>query len=300
MRAAAMGVALAMLCLGAACDDSQRVCVPNQSLLCPCAGGATGVQSCNESGSGFTPCECGTTGQPDAVVTADTSLPDAGIADDGAPDVSAPDASSDGSGDCVADVQKKCDGQSVYWYDSCGKRGDKVESCAVGTVCETGACVSNCTPHASKSCVGNHVFWFDACGGQESVAESCDDLQYCVNASCVKPVYDGKWYIESVTPNDPTFQGTYFVLKVDGTVATLDEPDAPTPQTFTGTISGHTMKVKGTKSGSLGGEVTTDIIANFSAPSDLKGQPPPVVFEGTWIDSVVGFPLSWKIKGTRQ
>jgi hypothetical protein len=329
MKLAMAWVAVAMAALGAACGDEARVCIPNQSLLCACAGGTTSVQSCNEAGTGFTPCQCGGAGQPDVTVT-----PDSGGADAGTDACDASDRFDhreclgqdvfwfDGCGGkadfvetcaggqacsggkcvgagCVPDVQKKCEGQSVYWFDSCGNRGDKVESCGAGEACADGACFGNCVPHASKKCSGNDVFWFDGCDAQESVAEACDDLQYCVNASCVKPVYNGKWYIESQTPNDPTFQATFFELVVDGTNVTLSEPDAPVPQTFTGTLSGHTIKVTGSSSGILGPTKTT-IIANFFAPTDLKGQPPPITMDGSWLEEAAGFPLSWKIKGTRQ
>jgi hypothetical protein len=40
-------------------DDIGEACVPGQTIACACAGGASGVQSCNDIGSGFDACSCG-------------------------------------------------------------------------------------------------------------------------------------------------------------------------------------------------------------------------------------------------
>jgi len=42
-------------------------------------------------------------------------------------------------GECVGDVEQKCDGHNLYWYDSCGAQGDLVQECPLG--CEDGTCI---------------------------------------------------------------------------------------------------------------------------------------------------------------
>ncbi len=44
---------------GASTGSGEMVCVPGKVETCPCAGGGSGVQACNEDGTGFEACECG-------------------------------------------------------------------------------------------------------------------------------------------------------------------------------------------------------------------------------------------------
>lgn len=48
---------LAFMWLAAACGDSEeRACIPNETAVCLFAGGGSGVQTCEQDGSGFGPC----------------------------------------------------------------------------------------------------------------------------------------------------------------------------------------------------------------------------------------------------
>ena len=42
---------------------------------------------------------------------------------------------------CLPNVSKECSGNNIYWFDSCGLRGDKAENCGIG-FCEKGKCVT--------------------------------------------------------------------------------------------------------------------------------------------------------------
>jgi hypothetical protein len=58
---------------------------------------------------------------------------------------------------CKAEDEKRCDGDAVYWFDSCGQRGDKVTDCPHG--CENASC-KDCTPVCDDRICGP-----DGCGG---------------------------------------------------------------------------------------------------------------------------------------
>lgn len=49
----------------AGCKDEEPGCVPGRQLGCACRDGSQGVQLCNDDGSGFEACECGSTPEPD-------------------------------------------------------------------------------------------------------------------------------------------------------------------------------------------------------------------------------------------
>ena len=63
---------------------------------------------------------------------------------------------------CESEHEKKCYGGDVYWYDSCGDRGNRYDSCGSNETCSDGRCVEQEHEEECSSgcCSGN-------CGGQE-------------------------------------------------------------------------------------------------------------------------------------
>lgn len=61
-RLRVIGFVAAALCLGACSSAPMQVCVPGKSEACTGPGGCAGGQRCNDQGTGFGACECGSTG----------------------------------------------------------------------------------------------------------------------------------------------------------------------------------------------------------------------------------------------
>jgi hypothetical protein len=65
---------------------------------------------------------------------------------------------------CAPAVEKRCRDNSVWWFDSCGKKGDLVEECG-DLVCDDAQCVSTPVPCDEP--------WVFACQGQDGVKTRC-------------------------------------------------------------------------------------------------------------------------------
>ncbi len=101
-----------------------------------------------------------------------------------------------GSSQCQSNAERKCMGNDLYWFDSCGKQETLIETCPVA--CSAGACTTAadsgnpggnpgtgnqvCTSHSTQLCVGNDLFWQDSCGQQQEKAETCKFG--CENSQC--------------------------------------------------------------------------------------------------------------------
>ena len=60
-----------------------------------------------------------------------------------------------GSGGCTPHAERVCDGEGVYWRDSCGALEERIELCEGGEVCvqgERGEAMCACVPEASTIC----------------------------------------------------------------------------------------------------------------------------------------------------
>lgn len=71
------GLAIVTIITIAACvgdSGTPTKCTPNQQFTCTCPAGQTSTQSCNQDGTGFTPCQCGTSNLDSG--TADTGTND--------------------------------------------------------------------------------------------------------------------------------------------------------------------------------------------------------------------------------
>ncbi len=85
------------------------------------------------------------------------------------------------SQNCEEEDYKECYSGDVYWYDSCGVRGQIYDACAASETCANGACSGNCSNDCStngaKQCSGNG---YRTCGNYDS--DSC--LEWSTVVAC--------------------------------------------------------------------------------------------------------------------
>lgn len=91
---------------------------------------------------------------------------------------------------CSDHVEKKCDGGSVYWYDSCGDRQEEYDRCESDEVCESFECVRVCDEGfiGEKLCSGSEVvqqYQSNDCSTDIKSIEQCDHA--CENSICTSP-----------------------------------------------------------------------------------------------------------------
>jgi hypothetical protein len=78
---------------------------------------------------------------------------------------------------CTSHNYYECSGEgNVYWYDSCDYREEVKDYCAVGEVCESGACVSD-TP-TEPACGDNFREAGEYCDGVDIAGETCSSFGY--------------------------------------------------------------------------------------------------------------------------
>lgn len=91
--------------------------------------------------------------------------------------------------ECVPRDSKRCYGNNLYWFDSCGNPEELDEYCGSDKECVEDECVTtSCVSHYSKKCVYDTVYWYDSCDRQEGVANICLTDYKCSNGECVKAV----------------------------------------------------------------------------------------------------------------
>jgi len=100
---------------------------------------------------------------------------------------------------CSSHADKKCSGDSVYWYDSCGDKQDEYERCESDEVCSGASCTRVCDDGfiGEKLCRGNEIvqqYQTGDCSTEIKVLETCDNG--CDNAVCIVP--------QCSTCSDPT------------------------------------------------------------------------------------------------
>jgi uncharacterized repeat protein (TIGR01451 family) len=113
---------------------------------------------------------------------------------------------------CTDHASKKCAGNTVYWYDSCGNKQELVQTCSQNQTCSNGACIdqpiacstdAQCGTNAftgSPFCQGNNVYQnyitykCNSAGTPASYCSnstvsqlkaSCTANQTCSNGSCI-------------------------------------------------------------------------------------------------------------------
>ncbi len=77
---------------------------------------------------------------------------------------------------CQANSGKACGSDNIlYWFDSCGNRGEQAENCSPGT-CSNDSCVA-CAPDCTGKQCGD-----DGCGQN---CGTCDGGKTCQDSHCV-------------------------------------------------------------------------------------------------------------------
>lgn len=89
---------------------------------------------------------------------------------------------------CKSNTERRCVGDKIYWYNSCGSRGDIYKSCSSNQYCSDAQCITKqpeCTSKKYKECDNNQVYWFDSCGKKEELVVACTSSQYCADGQCL-------------------------------------------------------------------------------------------------------------------
>ena len=99
---------------------------------------------------------------------------------------------------CSYHSSERCNGNYLYWYDSCGNQQDVAQYCVngcYGNSCQYNNSVnnnynnynnySNCTYHAYKLCSGNNIYWYDSCNNQQDLYSPCTNGLVCQYGQCV-------------------------------------------------------------------------------------------------------------------
>ena len=97
-------------------------------------------------------------------------------------------------GNCTYHAYKLCQGNSIYWYDSCDNQQDLYFACNNGQTCQFGQCVafaqnynvpvSNYVAYYKTACSGGSVYWFDSLGIASGLYKNCQDVNSCTIDSC--------------------------------------------------------------------------------------------------------------------
>ncbi|MEA3248135.1 MAG: hypothetical protein U9Q73_00340 [Nanoarchaeota archaeon] len=91
---------------------------------------------------------------------------------------------------CVDHTTKSCEGNSVYWFDSCGERQEEYERCESDENCEGDRCVRFCEEKfiGSKLCSGLNIvqqYQYSDCTTNIRTVETCQ--HGCENSQCKNP-----------------------------------------------------------------------------------------------------------------
>ena len=94
---------------------------------------------------------------------------------------------------CSDHAERKCSGDSVYWYDSCGDRQEEYERCESDEECSGSSCVRVCDDGfiGEKLCSGSQVvqqYQTSDCSTDIRTIEQCD--YNCENSVCTVPQCD--------------------------------------------------------------------------------------------------------------
>ena len=94
---------------------------------------------------------------------------------------------------CNSHAYRLCEGNSIYWYDSCHNRQELYQSCfGTNQTCEYGQCVYQkpAPPPAPyilryiTACYNNNLYWYDNLGSITSFHKSCNDANSCTQDTC--------------------------------------------------------------------------------------------------------------------
>ncbi len=87
---------------------------------------------------------------------------------------------------CSSNATLRCVGNSVFWYDSCGKQQSWVKDCFNG--CQNGQCINpqpSYVKHFKEGCSNGDLYWYDSNGTINDLYKSCSDNNECTKDSCL-------------------------------------------------------------------------------------------------------------------
>jgi len=95
---------------------------------------------------------------------------------------------------CAYHAYKLCVGNNIYWYDSCERQQDFLQSCAgVNMVCKYGQCVyqqpyvppvNPYVAHLKTACSAGNIYWYDSLGSKTELYKNCADENSCTIDAC--------------------------------------------------------------------------------------------------------------------
>ncbi|MCX6748485.1 MAG: hypothetical protein NT076_02675, partial [Candidatus Pacearchaeota archaeon] len=147
----------------------QCYCNPRQT---GCSGGGTsGDRKC----SGSSVFQCNSNGAWDYVTNCANGCSGAG--------------SCNSQPQCTPHASSRCEGNTVYWYDSCGSQEEPKLQCGSNEQCSNGNCQQVCTeqPIGATFCVGNSVkqqYQKSDCSVENRDVITCTSTQTCSNGIC--------------------------------------------------------------------------------------------------------------------
>lgn len=91
---------------------------------------------------------------------------------------------------CTDHTTKKCEGGSVYWFDSCGNKQEEYERCESDEVCQNAKCTRVCEEGfiGSTLCSGNKIVQQYQLSDCSTEIRDVDNCQFgCENSQCIEP-----------------------------------------------------------------------------------------------------------------
>jgi hypothetical protein len=173
---------------------------------------------------------------------------------------------------CLPQHERRCKGNDVYWFDSCGGEGGQAEACEPDEFCE------GCQP---------------------------EDANCSKEGECVKATLSGTWSVsanpstQSVMGGDVPFLPAMVDLQVDGTDVTGYAEVGVYEIDYVGTLTGKNLKMTGeyTESSVLGDVAHVEVYdVHFSDPETFSG-----LNSDTFAVPVLGdTTIYWTVTGLKQ
>lgn len=92
---------------------------------------------------------------------------------------------------CPSHSEKKCVGNSVYWFDACGSQEEEYIQCGTNEQCTGEACVKTCEEQnvGELFCDGNAVkqqYQKQDCSTEDHIITQCTSSQKCQDGACIE------------------------------------------------------------------------------------------------------------------
>ena len=95
---------------------------------------------------------------------------------------------------CSDYAYKLCQGNNIYWYNSCGNQQGIFQTCGANSTCQNGQCINTYTygspaqptyaAHYYIKCNSNNLYWYDSVGSVNTLYKTCADSNSCTVDSC--------------------------------------------------------------------------------------------------------------------